>query len=117
MEKISCCGIICSECPVYTATERNDPSMKKYLAHEYSSEEAAFYPKDISCFGCHTVSADHNKFGKGCKIRKCCKSKGVKICAECRDFPCSLTEEYVPLGTEHRARLEEMHEACKSIIM
>lgn len=116
MDIISCCGIMCSECPVYIATQKNDDSMKKYLAAHYSSPEQTFYPKDISCHGCHTVSADHNKFGKNCQIRKCCKVNHKRICAECKNFPCDKTEKYIPQGTEHRFRLEEMHEACKNLI-
>lgn len=115
MDIVSCCGIMCSECPVYIATERDDDSIRKYLAMQYTQDGAVFYPKDINCHGCHTVSADHNKFGKGCEIRKCCKAKRVKICAECTEYPCSKIEEYVPEGCEHRDRLEEMHDALYSV--
>lgn len=116
MDQISCCGIICNECPVYIATQRDDDTMRKYLAHEYSFEGAVFYPKDIVCHGCHTVSADHNKFGRSCKIRKCCKEKHVKICAECKEFPCDKTDEYIPAQSEQMYRLDEMHKACENLI-
>lgn len=116
MEDISCCGIMCSECPVYIATQRDDDTMRKYLAHEYSMGGMVFYPKDIVCHGCHTVSADHNKFGKGCGIRKCCKEKHIKFCAECREFPCGKTDEYIPADSEQMCRLTEMHRACENII-
>ena len=36
MDIVSCCGMMCSECPVYIATQRDDETMRKYLAHEYS---------------------------------------------------------------------------------
>ena len=42
---------MCSECPVYIATQRDDETMRKYLAHEYSMGGAVFYPKDIVCHG------------------------------------------------------------------
>lgn len=116
MEEISCCGIMCSECPVYIATQKDDDNMRKFLAHEYSMGGLVFYPKDIVCHGCHTVSADHNKFGKGCEIRKCCKEKHIKLCAECREFPCVKTDEYIPADSEQICRLTEMHEACENII-
>lgn len=116
MDIVSCCGILCGECPVYIATQKDDDTMRKYLAHEYSMGGQVFYPKDITCHGCHTVSADHNKFGKGCEIRKCCKERHIKICAECKDFPCEKIETYVPDGSEHKCRLEEMHKACEGLI-
>ena len=111
MEILSCCGMYCDECPVYNATKKDDENMRRFLAHEYSTEERKFYPKDIVCHGCHTVSADHNKFGKGCDVRKCCKEKRVRLCAECEKFPCDRVNEYIPEGCEHRNRLEEMHKA------
>lgn len=113
---VSCCGIMCEECPVYIATERDDDTMRKFLAHEYSSDSQVFYPKDIVCHGCHTVSADHNKFGKSCCIRKCCKDKHVKICAECTAFPCEKTAQYIPPDSEQMYRLEEMHKACEGLL-
>lgn len=111
MDMVSCCGIMCNECPVYIASERDDDSIRKFLAMQYTQDGAVFYPKDINCCGCHTVSADHNKFGKSCEIRKCCKSKRVKICAECVDYPCDRIREYVPDDSEHGARLKEMNAA------
>lgn len=107
---------MCNECPVYIATERDDESMRRFLALEFSDGERKFYPKDISCCGCRTVSADCNKFGKNCRIRKCCKEKHVNLCAECKEFPCKKTEENIPEGSEQRHRLEEMHEACKNLL-
>ncbi len=111
MDIVSCCGIMCGECPVYIATERNDDSIRKYLAMQYTQSGAAFYPKDINCQGCRSLSADHNKFGKACEIRRCCKEKKVKICAECTEYPCAKIEELVPSDCEHRERLDEMNAA------
>lgn len=116
MDIISCCGMMCSECPVYMATQKDDETMKRYLAHEYSMGGQVFYPKDIVCHGCHTVSGDHNKFCKGCEIRQCCKDKKIKLCAECKSYPCEKVLAYVPEGTEHRNRLDEMHKACENLL-
>ncbi len=113
---VSCCGMLCEECPVYIATERDDDTMRKYLAHEYSAMGQEFYPKDICCHGCHTVSADHNKFGRTCEIRKCCKEHKIKLCAECKEYPCSRAESIIPQGTEQRYRLDEMHKACDKLL-
>lgn len=116
MEMVSCCGMMCGECPVNIATQKDDETMKRFLAHEYSMGGQKFFPKDISCQGCLTVSADHNKFGKSCEIRKCCKEHHIRLCAECKDFPCSKADTYIPEGTEQRARLEEMHKACEKLL-
>ena len=116
METVSCCGIMCNECPVFIATERDDDSMRKFLAHEYSDGERKFYPKDISCCGCRTVSADCNKFGKGCEIRKCCKERHVMLCAECKNYPCDKIQSCVPWGSGQRVRREEMRNACRELL-
>lgn len=37
MEKIAFCGLVCSECPVYVATQTGDMELKEKLAREYSA--------------------------------------------------------------------------------
>lgn len=116
MEIISCCGIMCGECPVYIATQRGDGQMKKFLARKFSSPERMLTEEDICCLGCHSPDRNEDKFREGCKVRSCCREKQVRLCAECREFPCPLAESDIPAGTEHRARLEEMHQACKELL-
>lgn len=116
MEIISCCGIMCGECPVYIASEREDEQMKKYLARKFSTPERQLTPGDICCKGCHSPDREDDKFRGECRIRACCREKSVRLCAECREFPCDKVQTYVPEGTEHRARLAEMHEACRELL-
>lgn len=114
--EVSCCGVLCSECPVHIATVKDDVNMKRFLAHELSSGEERFSPEDIVCDGCRMASADVNKFGKSCEIRKCCKENKVRLCAECKKFPCEMADELIPEGSPGRLRTEEMHEACKGLL-
>ncbi|MDE6591616.1 MAG: DUF3795 domain-containing protein [Oscillospiraceae bacterium] len=116
MEIISCCGIMCGECPVYIATEKNDEQMKRFLALKFSESGRELAPEDINCRGCLSADRENDKFRGGCEVRSCCRENSVRLCAECRKFPCEKADRNIPQGTEHRARLEEMHEACKELL-
>jgi hypothetical protein len=38
----------------------------------------------------------------GCEVRRCCFGKGLRICFECEEFPCSKFEEYADPDTMDR---------------
>jgi hypothetical protein len=40
------------------------------------------------CVSCYEGGGD-----PGCKIRICAREKGVKMCAFCNDYPCTLMED------------------------
>lgn len=90
MEKIiGYCGIICSDCPVLTATVKDDDSERKRVAEISRKQYGKGYrPEDINCDGC--ISDSPRIFGHCniCEIRKCGREKNVKNCAHCSEYPC-----------------------------
>jgi len=108
MEKIiAYCGINCSECPAYLATQKGDSKEIKKVAKEWSSEEMSFKPKDIYCDGC-TSEGKHFSWCSKCPIRSCCQEKGLINCAYCNDYFCDnlkMTFERTPSAKE---RLDEI---------
>lgn len=56
-----------------------------------------WFVENAECPGC--------KQGGGfpsCAVRKCCFDKGLRICFECEEFPCSKTEAVVDTDTMRR---------------
>ena len=49
---IAFCGIVCSDCHAFTATQRNDTELKKKVAKSWSTEKETLKPEDINCGGC-----------------------------------------------------------------
>lgn len=110
MKHMAYCGFDCGECPVYAATERNDGTMQIELAQRYSDGRYAFTPEDMSCTGCRTSGADHNKLCGCCGMRLCARARGAAHCAACADYPCAVVERSLPAGTAGRLRLDALRD-------
>ncbi len=86
---ISHCGIICSECPCYIATQTNDDIKRKETAELFSEMlKMDIKPDNINCNGC--LNPDNKLFNQGCEIRKCSIKRNLTNCAYCNDFPCDM---------------------------
>ncbi|MFX1387071.1 MAG: DUF3795 domain-containing protein [Promethearchaeota archaeon] len=106
---IAYCGINCSECPAYIATQKDDFDEIKKVAKEWSSESMTFKPEDIYCDGC-TSEGKHFGWCSECPIRICCRDKGFENCAHCDDYFCDnlkMTFDKTPSAKE---RLDEIRE-------
>lgn len=106
MAKISFCGQVCAECPVYQATHENDQGQRIWLALEYSSESHQYQPSEMQCQGCHSPYAKLAPMCKSCEIRNCAFGRVFISCAECEEYPCAIIERLVPVDTDNRAELE-----------
>lgn len=90
MEKIiGYCGITCSECPAYVATQNNDQQKREETALIWSKEFGqAIKPKDINCDGCLTKQGRLFQYCAVCNIRKCTQARQITNCAHCPEFAC-----------------------------
>jgi hypothetical protein len=92
---IACCGLVCSECPSYIATQNDDDNAREKTA-AYYAEKFGFNLKaeDINCDGCLSDNGRLLEYCKNCKIRKCCREKGLINCAVCGEQPCEKIKEF-----------------------
>jgi Protein of unknown function (DUF3795) len=106
---IAYCGLSCSDCPTFIATQKNDDKMREETAKKWS---AMFHqdikPADINCDGCPTSSTRLFNYCGMCEIRKCAKEKGVKNCAYCGDYPCEKLTAFLKNAPEAKVVLEEI---------
>ncbi len=50
---IAFCGIVCTECPAFLATQKDDHNERMKVAELWSKEfKAEIKPEDINCDGC-----------------------------------------------------------------
>jgi len=83
------CGLICSECEAYRATQANDANGMAALAVEWSQRYGiTFSPDDLWCNGCTTASGRRARATDECPIRPCARGRGLATCAECGDYRC-----------------------------
>jgi hypothetical protein len=108
-EMIACCGLVCTECPAYLATQNGDDELRKKTASDWSK----FYghviqPEDINCEGCQSESGRLLGHCLECKIRQCCLERKVANCASCPDYGCEKLMAFINQVPEAKAKLEEM---------
>jgi hypothetical protein len=112
MEKMMAyCGLICTDCPAFIATQNNDDEARKKVAEEWSGHDAALKPEDINCDGCLADTERIFKFCNICEARKCGKEKGVANCAYCDDYACDKLGKIFKMAPEAKTRLDEMRKS------
>ncbi len=106
---IAFCGIGCSECPTFLATQKNDDKMREETAKKWSEMfHAEIKPADINCDGCVSQSSRLFSYCGMCEIRKCGKEKKVKNCAYCDEYPCEKLSNFLKNAPEAKATLDEI---------
>lgn len=102
MEKmIAFCGIVCSDCPTYKATQMDDDAERKRVAELWTKQYGTEHKvEDINCDGCLSKGPRIYSYCNSCEIRKCGQEKSVENCAYCEEYACDklskLFEEYRP---------------------
>jgi len=110
-EMIAYCGLDCTKCDAFKATQTRNRALKKTIAERWSKElKTRIGPADVECRGCksETLSAWCLRF---CKIRPCADARGLETCARCSDYPCVELQRF--LSTEQAAKdnLERVRES------
>ena len=99
---IAPCGLVCSRCDAYRATQENSPEKHELVAADWRKR---YHCDDIRaelipCDGCMTEGGRKcHHCEHSCEIRKCVGGKQVKVCSECAEYPCEKLSgffEYVP---------------------
>lgn len=88
-QMIAYCGLVCSNCPTFLATQNDDDVARAKTAALYR-EKFAFdlKPEEINCDGCKSDGGRLIAYCHSCAIRQCCREKGLDNCAICSDQPC-----------------------------
>lgn len=111
---IAFCGITCTECPAYIATQKNDDQLRAETAKKWSEQfNASIKPEDVNCDGCVSDSERLFSHCQVCEIRKCAREKKVKNCAYCNEYPCQKLSEFLAMVPEAKATLEQIRKNKK----
>ncbi len=116
MDKMTAfCGIICTECPAFLATQKDDDDIREKTADMWSKQYSAeIKPEDINCDGCLSESGEIFSYCRVCEIRKCGMEKGIENCAYCDDYACENLEKFIDNVPEAKALLEEIRKNLSS---
>jgi hypothetical protein len=107
-EIIAYCGLLCTDCPAYSATQADDRAALERVAAEWREEFKApnITVESVMCDGC--LTDDGYKWGHcaECEIRACGQARGVVNCAHCADYACEKLQGFFSYVPDARTRLD-----------
>jgi hypothetical protein len=110
-EVVAVCGLLCSECDTFLATQAADGARIESLAREASAKYGVAIAADsMWCAGCVGHDTRKSWHTGGCEIRVCAIDRDLETCADCTHYTCEKLDAFLDktahLGT--RERLEAM---------
>ena len=113
MEKmIAFCGLTCTDCLAFLATQNDDDAKRKETAEVWSKQFGTdLKSEDINCDGC--LSDAGRLFGhcNVCEIRKCGQEKGIENCAHCDEYACEKLDNFFKIIPQSRTTLDKIRAA------
>ena len=104
---IAFCGLDCSECEAYLATQADDDRQRAETAKAWSARyNAEIKPEQINCDGCRSDGRKFFYCATMCELRQCGLNKGVDNCAGCDEYPCQKLEAFFQAAPEARVALD-----------
>ncbi len=102
------CGLDCSECEAYVATQKNDraelEAVAKKWAAQYGGKEMG---ADVClCDGCSSGKRVSTAHAATCGIRVCASKRGVETCAHCPDYGCATLQPFFAFAPALKEKLE-----------
>ncbi len=95
-EMISMCGLNCSDCPTYIATQKDDDNLRKKVVKDWGAMlQMDLKPEDINCDGCITKEGKTFAHCKNCAVRICGMEKSIENCAICDDYSCKKLDNFL----------------------
>jgi hypothetical protein len=110
---IAYCGLVCTDCAAYVATQLGDRAALERVAAKWREEYNApgMTAESIRCDGC--LGSDGHKCGhcSECDVRACAMARAVANCAHCPDYGCQTIEGFLSFVPDARARLDGIRAA------
>ena len=105
------CGLVCTACEAYIATQADDRQTLTRMAEEANEQfNMTMSWEDSRCFGC---LSEGKKIGycDSCAVRICAVEKGVTNCAYCDDYGCETISKFWEAVPSAKITLDEIHQA------
>ncbi len=106
---IAYCGLDCSKCYGYLATQANDDKQIAEVAIKWSAQfHSDVKPEHVICDGCKADGRKSFHCATLCKIRKCCIDKQYDTCIVCNSFACSDLKFVLDNAPEAKENLDKL---------
>jgi hypothetical protein len=109
---IAYCGLVCTDCKGYLATQADDREMLEKLAEQARKDFGVpdATAESVMCDGCLSTPGRKCGYCAICEIRACGVGRGVLNCAVCADYGCSKIAGFIANVPEARATLEAIRQ-------
>ena len=109
---IAYCGLVCTDCPAYVATQADDREVLERVAAQWREEYNApdITVESVICDGC-LDGGRKSGYCSTCEIRACAVEHGVVNCAHCADYACGRLEGFLSQAPDARTVLEEIRQS------
>ena len=106
---IGACGLDCSQCEAYTATQADDLLALERVVEKWSKEFGApgMTTENIQCDGCMTEGRKV-VYCAECGIRGCVVERGLVNCAACPDYACEKLSAFFQTAPQTRINLDAL---------
>lgn len=108
-EMIAYCGLVCSKCPTFIATQNDDDIAREntamFLSEKYGLN---LNPKEINCDGCLSSGARLIGYCNTCEVRKCAITKPFKNCSVCDEQPCEILNKFHEFSPDAKSSFESL---------
>ena len=107
---VAYCGLVCTDCEAYIATQANDLAALEQMAARAREQ---FNNPDItvesaSCDGCLSSSERLCGYCFECQVRACGMERDVVNCAYCDDYACEKLEGFFGMAPHARTTLDSI---------
>ncbi|KKM98886.1 hypothetical protein LCGC14_1153400 [marine sediment metagenome] len=108
-DMIGCCGLNCTKCGAYVATQTDDDAKREEVAREWTQTHGGSFTADqINCDGCQANGKAPDWVAKMCPIHKCCAGKAQSTCADCTEYACEDLSKFHPAQSDPRKNLDAL---------
>jgi hypothetical protein len=107
---IAYCGLVCTNCPGYIATQANDFAKLEQLAEQARTEYNVLTAtaESVRCDGCLADQGRKCGYCAECAIRACGVARSVANCAYCPDYACEKLVGFFRIAPGARLVLDEI---------
>ncbi len=111
-EMIAYCGLVCTDCPAYIATQADDTEALERIAVQWREEYNApdLTVDSVICDGCLNGGRKCGHCAE-CEIRACGVEKGILNCAHCDDYPCDGLVQFFGFVPEAQETLDNVRQS------
>ncbi len=105
---IAACGLDCSKCEAYIATQANDEPAKQTILERWVKQYGPMSIDNVSCDGCMVNGSRHGGYCSACPVRACSQDRGLPGCFKCPDYPCEKITTLMGDEPAVKARMERL---------